>query len=140
MNIKVFNEIFINKIINKKKIIIVELIFIITICLIIAFFNNYYSYYSNEGEYKEGYIRTVINIKDMDIITTKKEIRINDEIYSYKVNGISEEDYISSGYIYKEVYLEVNNLERVNNDYIEYKIIKEKETILNYLLKSLKGG
>ena len=140
MNIKVFNEIFINKIINKKKIIIVELIFIITICLIIAFFNNYYSYYSNEGEYKEGYIRTVINIKDMDIITTKKEIRINDEIYSYKVNGISEEDYISSGYIYKEVYLEVNDLKRVNNDYIEYKIIKDKETILNYLLKSLKGG
>jgi len=140
MNIKVFNEIFINKIINKKKIIIVELIFIITICLIIAFFNNYYSYYSNEGEYKEGYIRTVINIKDMDIITTKKEIRINDEIYSYKVNGISEEDYISSGYIYKEVYLEVNDLKRVNNDYIKYKIIKDKETILNYLLKSLKGG
>jgi hypothetical protein len=140
MNIKVFNEIFINKIIDKKRIIIVELVFIITICLILSFFNNFYSYYSNSGEYKEGYLRTIINVKDIDIISTKDQIKIGNIIYSYKVFGINEEDYVSGGYIYKEVLLKVDEFERVDNSYIDYKIIKDKETILNYFIKSLKGG
>ena len=140
MNIRIFNDLFINKIVNKKSIIIVESIFIITICLIILFFNNFYSYYSNYGEYKDGCIKTIINGKDIDIITTKKEIKINNKIYSYKVEEIKEEDYISGEAFFKEVYIKVKDLDKVNNSYIDYLIIKDKETILNYLIKTLKGG
>ena len=140
MNIRIFNDLFINKIVNKKSIIIVESIFIITICLIILFFNNFYSYYSNYGEYKDGCIKTIINSKDIDIITSKKEIKINNKIYSYKVDEIKEEDYISGESFFKEVYIKVKDLDKVNNSYIDYLIIKDKETILNYLIKTLKGG
>jgi len=141
MNIRLFNEIFINKIVDKRKIIYLESIFIIVIFLIIIFSDNLYDYYNNYGELQEeDKISTIVNSKDLEMISSKREIKINNKIYSYEVDSINEDNYINDGKIYKIVIIKINHFQSIKNSYIEYQIIKEKETILNYFIKTMKGG
>ena len=140
MNISVFKDIFENRSIDKKRIIIVELIFIIILISLIVGFNNLYDYYNNSGELKENVLSTIVNVKDLEILTSNDSMIIKKEIYKYDVDSIDENNYISNGLIFKEVKIKIENYKGINNNYIEYQIIKDKETILDYFIKTLKGG
>ena len=140
MNISIFKDIFENRTINKKNIIIVELIFIIFLISLIVGFNNLYDYYNNSGELKENVLSTIVNVKDLEILTSNDSMIIKKEIYKYDVDSIDENNYISNGLIFKEVKIKIENYKGINNNYIEYQIIKDKETILDYFIKTLKGG
>ena len=140
MNISIFKDIFENRTINKKSIIIVELIFIIILISLIVGVDNLYDYYNNSGEFKDNNISTIVNVKDLDIITSNSEMIINKKTYKYEVNNIEEDNYISNGLIFKIVSIKVKDYDEINNNYIEYQIIKDKETILDYFIKTLKGG
>ena len=140
MNISIFKDIFENRTINKKSIVIVELIFIIFLISLIVGFNNLYDYYNNSGEVKDSNISTIVNVKDLDIITSNNEMIIKKKTYNYEVNSIEENNYISNGLIFKIVNIKVKDYDEINNNYIEYQIIKDKETILDYFIKTLKGG
>ena len=140
MNISIFKDIFENRRINKKSIIIVELIFIIFLISLIVGFNNLYDYYNNSGELKENVLSTIVNVKDLEILTSNDSMIIKKEIYKYDVDSIDENNYISNGLIFKEVKIKIENYKGINNNYIEYQIIKDKETILDYFIKTLKGG
>jgi hypothetical protein len=140
IDLKIFKNIFINKKINIKKIIILESIFIIILFLIILLINNLYVYYNNSGEVKDDYLVTIVNIKDLEIISNNNKLKINNKEYVYKIIDIKEDDFVSNGMLYKVVYLGVDNYKSIENNYVEYQIVKEKETILNYFIKTLKGG
>ena len=140
MNISVFKDIFENRSIDKKRIIIVELIFIIILISLIVGFNNLYDYYNNSGEIKGNSLSTIVNVKDLNILTSKESMIINKEKYEYKVKNIDENNYISNGLIFKEVTIDIKDFKGIDNNYIEYQIIKDKETILDYFIKTLKGG
>ena len=140
MNISVFKDIFENRSIDKKRIIIVELIFIIILISLIVGFNNLYDYYNNSGEIKGNSLSTIVNVKDLNILTSKESMIINKEKYEYKVKYIDENNYISNGLIFKEVTIDIKDFKGIDNNYIEYQIIKDKETILDYFIKTLKGG
>ena len=140
MNISIFKDIFENRTINKKSIIIVELIFIIILISLIVGVDNLYDYYNNSGEFKDNNISTIVNVKDLDIITSNSEMIIKKKTYKYEVNNIEEDNYISNGLIFKIVSIKVKDYDEIKNNYIEYQIIKDKETILDYFIKTLKGG
>ena len=140
MNISIFKDIFENRTINKKSIIIVELIFIIFLISLIVGFNNLYDYYNNSGEIKDNTLSTIVNVKDLEILTSNNSMIIKKKTYKYNVGSIEENNYVSNGLIFKEVKINIEDYKDINNNYIEYQIIKDKETILDYFIKTLKGG
>ena len=141
MDIRIFKDIFINRFINKKSIVIVELSFIIILLLLIISFNNLYEYYNNSGEIKEGNIMTTaVNTKDLTILTDNNSMKINKKTYAYSIDSIEKENYINSGMIYKVINIKIDKYKGIDNSYVEYQIIKDKETILNYFIKTMKGG
>ena len=140
MNIRVFNEIFVNKYIDKKKMIIVESILVISLILLIIFNNDFYDYYNGKGEVKDNILSTLVFIDDIETLKNNNEIKINDDLYAYKIDSIETENYVSNGFVYKIINIKVNDYKDIDNNYIDYQIVKEKDSILNYFIKTLKGG
>ncbi len=144
MDIKSFNKSILNITLPVKWYIFLVSIFIVLILLVIIFNKNFYDYY-------EGYAKVVknnddTNLKlsipytDLEKISKNKYIKINDEISAYKIINIDEEDYVSKDSFYKVVNISLDSCDLLNDLYVNYKIIMGKETLLNYFLKTLKGG
>ena len=140
MDIRVFNDIFVNKIIDKRKMIFVELFLLISLLTLIIFFNNFYDYYNGAGEIKNNIMSTLILTSDIEILKSNKIMKIEGKEYDYKIKNIESESYISNGYIYKMVNVKINNYKELDNNYIDYQIIKKKDTIINYFINTMKGG
>ncbi len=134
MEINVFEDLFINRRISVNKIYLVVSIFIIIILSIVIFSNNYYEYYEGYATYKENKLVSIISIYKINLIKDNNKISIGGTTFTYKIDRI--EDYLEE---YKVVYLDVNDYKDIDNDYLNYKIIIGKDTILNYLIKTIKG-
>ena len=67
-------------------------------------------------------------------------MKINKKTYAYSIDSIEKENYINSGMIYKVINIKIDKYKGIDNSYVEYQIIKDKETILNYFIKTMKGG
>ena len=134
MEISIFEDLFINRIISLKKIYIVVSIFIVTILSIILFNNNFYDYYEGYASYNDEKLSLIVSIYDLNKITTNSEIIIGGTTFTYKIYKI--DNYLEE---YKIVNIEVNNYKGIENEFIKYKIIIDRDTVLNYLIKTIKG-
>ena len=141
MDIRVFNDIFVNKIIDKKKMIIVELFLLTCLLIMIICFNNFYDYYNGKGEITDkNIISTLVLTDDIDLIKKNKSMKIDNKEHAYKIKNIESENYVSNGYVYKIVNIKVDNYEELDNNYVDYQIIRKKDTIINYFINTMKGG
>lgn len=141
MDIRVFNDIFVNKIIDKKIMLIVESILFGSLLIMIICNNNFYDYYNGKGEIKnKNIISTLVLTNDIEIINNNKTMKINKKEHTYKIKNIEEDNYISNGNIYKMVNIKVDDYEELDNNYIDYQIIKKKDTLINYVVNTMKGG
>ena len=134
MEINIYEDLFINKNVPINKIYLVVSIFIILIISIVVFFNNYYEYYEGYATYKEQRLVSIVSINKINILKDNTEISIGGTTFTYKIDKI--DDYLEG---YKVVYLVVNDYVDVDNNYIDYKIIIGKDTIVNYFFKTIKG-
>jgi hypothetical protein len=141
MDIRMFNDIFVNKVINNKIMIVVELFLFLCLLFVIIRFNNFYDYYNGKGEIKNKNILSTLVITDeIEVIKSNKNMMIGNKKYAYIINGIDEESYISNGFVYKVVNIKISNYKELDNNYVNYQIIKKKDTILNYFIKTMRGG
>jgi len=141
MDIRVFNDIFVNKRINGRMMISVEVFLIVCLLFVIMIFNNFYDFYNGKGEIKNNStISSLVTTEDIGIILDNKKMMIGNKEYAYKVNNIENENYVSNGVIYKIINIKIRNYKELDNNYIDYQIIKNKDTILNYFIKTLRGG
>ena len=125
MDIRVFNDIFVNKIIDKKKMIVVELFLLTCLLIMIICFNNFYDYYNGKGEITDkNIISTLVLTDDIDLIKKNKSMKIDNKEHSYKIKNIESENYVSNGYVYKIVNIKVDNYEELDNNYVDYQIIR----------------
>ncbi len=83
---------------------------------------------------------TAVNTKDLTVLTDNNSMKINKKTYAYSIDSIEKENYINSGMIYKVINIKIDKYKGIDNSYVEYQIIKDKETILNYFIKTMKGG
>lgn len=134
MEISIFEDLFINRIISLKKIYIVVSIFIVSILSIIILNNNLYDYYEGYASYNDGNLSLIVSIYDLNKITTNNEILIGGATFSYKINKI--DNYLEE---YKIININVDNYKGIENEIIKYKVVIDKDTILNYLIKTIKG-
>lgn len=135
MDINIFQDLFVNKSLSLKKIYITVSIFIISILMIVIFDNEFYDYYEGNATIKDNLFISVVSIYDLKYINNNKNMIIGGSTFSYKVVKI--DDYIEG---YKIVSIKVNNYHDVDNLFIEYKIIINKDTILDYFIKSMRGN
>ena len=135
MDINLFQDLFINKNLSLKRIYLIVSIFIISILMIIIFNNDFYDYYEGTSSLKDNIvIYSVVSIHDLKYINNNKNMMIGGSTFSYKIVKI--DDYIEG---YKVVSLKLSDYKGIDNMFIEYKIVINKDTIFNYMVRSMKG-
>ena len=140
MDLEIFKKNIENREINIRPYMILLSIFIIILLVIILFNNNLKKYYAINGKVVDNKILVLVNNDELKYIVENKELLIerNNHIFTYKIFKINNQN--NSNYLYNEVFLETNpNEYLIENNIIKLKIITDKTTIFDYLIKSLKG-
>lgn len=142
MNIKSYQESFeINKF-SFIKYSLVVLFFMIILFIIIVFNNNFYDYYNGYGILeKKNELSILVDIKDLNKITSNSEIIIERTTFSYNVTSIGDKNIEYGTNILKKVKLNIDlpSYLNINNNYFNYKIITGKSTIMQYVFNTIKG-
>jgi len=138
----VYQNSFETKTINLKKGGFLILIFIMILTSILAFYNQFYDYYQGTGMIEEkNTLSMLVNVEDLKKIINHNEIIIEGTTFTYKVVQIKETNLEYGTDIYKKVFVNFESDEawNIDHNYISYKIITGKDTIINYVLKTIKG-
>jgi len=110
------------------------LIIILVVYLYIIFTYKYQTYYISKGKIIDNKLELLVKIDDLSYINNNSKLKIDDKIYIYKVDSISNELYVDEFYNnYKYVYLKVEYLNNIDNYVYEIKIPKENKVIAKYL-------
>ena len=141
MNLETFQKSFQIRDIDIKPYLIVVSIFISLILIIVLFNNKLEDYYILNGKVKDNNVFVIVNKEGLDSINNNNKIKIERNIFTYKVSTINE--IINNNLIYYEVILEFQRIPEnifINNNVIELKVIINETTIFDYLFKTLKGA
>lgn len=110
---------------------------LIIILLTFIYISNTYkykTYYIAMGTIKNNNLELLVDINDIKYISNNNTLEINDNIYRYNINKISEELYIDESFNnYKYIYLNVDKLSNINNYVYEIKLEKENKKIIEYI-------
>lgn len=110
---------------------------LIIILLTFIYISNTYkykTYYIAMGTIKNNNLELLVDINDIKYISNNNTLEINDNIYRYNINKISEELYVDESFNnYKYIYLNVDKLSNINNYVYEIKLEKENKKIIEYI-------
>lgn len=140
IKIKDYNKLFMN---NKIKLIYIWLLFtvFIVVSVIICITNiTYEEIYQNKGiGTKEGYIKTLIKVEDIELLMSKDNIIIDNKKYKYQIVSFHEELNQVGTQIFQEVFIttEANILE---NRYISFQVPVKKYKLINYIINKIRGN
>lgn len=133
------NVLEIDLILNRKKYSKIYNIFIIILTIILIFIYiiftyKYQSYYIIKGKIINNKLELLVNINDIKYIKNNTNLKIDNNIYSYKITSISDEILIDENYNnYKFIYLDIDNLSNIDNYVYELKIPKENKILAKYI-------
>lgn len=135
-----YNKLFIN---NKVKLTYIWILITIFIVFsVIIFMKNitYEEFYQNKGiGTKEGYIKALIDIEDIELLTDKNNIIIDNKNYKYKIVGFNEELNQVGTQIFQEVFI-TTEAKILENRYISFKVPVKKYNFLNYIINKIRGN
>ena len=144
MELNLYKNNFETKEISLIKYLITISIFIIILIFIVFLNNNFNYYYSGNAFVKENNcINILVRIEDLEKITKNKKIIIEGTTFTYQVINISDESFENISDFYKSVFLKIDKLPssiNLKNNYVNYKIVTRKNTILNYIIDTVFGG
>ena len=110
------------------------LIIIISIFIYISYIYKYKTYYITKGTIKDNNLELLVNLDDIKYISNNNILEIDNILYNYNINKISEDLYVDDSLNnYKYIYLNVDNLSNINNYVYEVKLEKENKKIIEYL-------
>ena len=113
-------------------------IFIIVIIILICKF-KFYVYQTNILLRKDNYYELVIEMNQINNISTSKKIIINKKEYAYRIVDYGNNYSNINGTIYHTILIEIKEYIS-NDDVIECSFLKKKETLLDMLLEFMQGG
>lgn len=137
IDINDYKMIYHNKIKVINRIWIIVLIFVIIGIIFINKSFKYYEYYSNIGEYEENNLKIYALIKDINKITKNENIIIDNEKFAYKVDSISKDNIFLNNNYYKEIRLQIEKKEIIDNEIVDIKIIINSSSLLEYVFKTV---
>lgn len=110
------------------------LIIITLIFIYVSFIYKYKTYYITIGTIKNNNLELLVDIDDIKYISNNDVLEINDTMYRYNIDKISEELYVDETLNnYKYIYLDIDNLNNIENYVYEIKLEKENKKIIEYL-------
>lgn len=116
---------------------LIILIILLFIIIILSF--KYQTYYLNTGKMVNSSLEILVNINDLDYLGNSATLIIDDKEYNYKITKISNELYTDNNYQnYRYVYLNIHNLNNIDNYSYTIKIPKENKIIAKYIIDYLK--
>ena len=116
---------------------LIILIILLFIIIILSF--RYQTYYLNTGKMVNSSLEILVNINDLDYLGNSATLIIDDKEYNYKITKISNELYTDNNYQnYRYVYLNIHNLNNIDNYSYTIKIPKENKIIAKYIIDYLK--
>ena len=121
-----------------KYIKVVSILFL-SLLVIIMHNNNIEDYYFGTSKLVNKRIDVIIDLDRINKIKDNNKIRIERNTFTYEIEKI--EDYLIENNYYKKATLLLKDLDKQidDNSIIKYQIITNKETILEYLFRTLKG-
>lgn len=136
IDINDYKEIYKRNIISMTRIWLFILFLIIIGIFLINKSFKYKEYYDSRGEYRDNYINIYVLIDDIKLISSKKELIINDKIFAYKIEEISSDNIYMNNNYYKEVKIDIDKKFK-ENEIINIEIIIEEKTLLNYVFETV---
>lgn len=110
------------------------LIIILSIFIYVSYIYKYKTYYITKGTIKDNNLELLVNLNDIKYISNNNVLEIDNVLYSYHINKISEDLYVDESLNnYKYIYLNVDNLSNINNYVYEVKLEKENKKIIEYI-------
>ena len=110
------------------------LIIIISIFVYVSYIYKYKTYYITKGTIKDNNLELLVNLNDIKYISNNNFLEIDNILYSYNINKISEDLYVDDSLNnYKYIYLNVYNLSNIDNYVYEVKLEKENKKIIEYI-------
>lgn len=135
-----YNKLFLN---NKLKLTYIWLIItIFIVCCVIIFMQNitYEEIYSNKGiGTQEGYIKTLIEIEDINQLINKNNIIIDNKNYKYKIAGFNEKLNQVNNKFFQEVLI-TTDAKILENRYISFKVLIKKYNFFDYIINKIRGN
>jgi len=123
-----------SKIYNPNLIIII----VILIFIYIIFTYKYQTYYITKGKMINNSLKISVNVNDIKYVKKNNKLIIDNQIYQYKINNISNEVYTdNNSNNYKYLYLKIYNLDNTDNYVYEIKIKRENKILAKYLKEYL---
>ena len=110
------------------------LMIIIAIFIYVSYIYKYKTYYITKGTIKDNNLELLVNLEDIKYISNNNILEIDNILYSYNIDKISEDLYVDDSLNnYKYIYLTVDNLRNIDNYVYEVKLEKENKKIIEYL-------
>ena len=110
------------------------LIIITLIFIYVSFVYKYKTYYLTKVTIKNNNLELLVSIDDIKYISNNKILEIDNKLYRYSISKISEELYIDESLNnYKYIYLDVYNLNNIDNYVYEIKLEKENKKIIEHI-------
>lgn len=127
---------------NKLNLRLYVLILIFFILIIVYIFSDikYYDYYLNNGVVVDDYIMEIYVLKDdLNIVQDNKKIQIKNKLFAYNIESISEPIFNEKYYYKVNIFVNITDDLNKKNNIIEFKILKDKRTILQYIFYKIGG-
>lgn len=140
MHIDNFIESFDYKEIEIRKYRIVVLALILSLLLFLLFNRKIINYYQGEIIIENDKIVTIINIEDFKEIKEKNKINIERTTFTYLIEKL--ENILINENKYIKATFKINEFPKdklINNNIIEYKIIKDENNIFKIIFNLIKG-
>ena len=120
----------------------IKVVSILILCLLIIIIKNnkIEDYYFGISKVINNKIEVLIDLDRVHKIKENNKIIIERNTFTYEIEKI--EDYLIENNYYKKITLLIKDIDKnkiKDNEIIKYQIVTNKETILEYLFRTIKG-
>lgn len=140
ININNYNNLY-NKKVRLLNCLTVGIIFIVLIIFIVFRNIKYEEFYINNGMVIDSnVVELMVNIDELNYVTTNDKLKINDNTFAYTIISISDVMF-NNNYYYQKILLNIklDKKSNIKNNILKIKIPLSKKTILKYIKYKIGG-
>lgn len=140
ININNYNNLY-NKKVRLLNCLTVGIIFIVLIIFIVFRNIKYEEFYINNGMVIDSnVVELMVNVDELNYVTTNDKLKINDNTFAYTIISISDVMF-NNNYYYQKILLNIklDKKSNIKNNILKIKIPLSKKTILKYIKYKIGG-
>ena len=140
ININNYNNLY-NKRVRLLNCLTVGIIFIVLIIFIVFRNIKYEEFYINNGMVIDSnVVELMVNVDELNYVTTNDKLKINDNTFAYTIISISDVMF-NNNYYYQKILLNIklDKKSNIKNNILKIKIPLSKKTILKYIKYKIGG-